>query len=159
MRAIDIALRIITFNQMKRFMESFVTTIGTTVYVPVTWYAPYHGSVKMSDVSKIIILRHERVHMGQKKLYGSFLFSLAYLFLPFPVVFALCRTRFEKQGYEESMRATAELVGIESLDNPLYRRHMIRHFISAEYFWMWPFRKSIERWYDSTVAEIRANHL
>ena len=37
MAAISAFLKAITFGQMKAFMEDFVTTVGTTVYVPSRW--------------------------------------------------------------------------------------------------------------------------
>ena len=63
MNAIDGFLKVITFGQMMNFMESFVTTIGNTVYVPSAWDSK-------SPSAKAITMRHERVHMRQSKIMG-----------------------------------------------------------------------------------------
>lgn len=144
MRAIDVILRIITFGQMKAFMTGFITTLGTTVYV----HGPWTDS---SDNSKAIVLRHERVHMRQARRYTRPLFSLLYLFV-LPSVWTF-RARFEKEAYEETMAAVAEIYGPEAL-NPDLKEGLVGHFTSAEYFWMDPFRRSVERWYDETRDRI-----
>ena len=36
-----------------------------------------------------------------------------------------------------------------------YRDYIIGQFTGASYGWMWPFRGSLERWYDSVLAELR----
>ena len=151
MKTIDIGLRIITFNQMKEFMTSFVTTIGTTIYTSTEWET-------QPTTSKISILRHERVHMQQARRLGSVWYGILYLLVWFPAVFAVYRTKFEQEAYEESMRSDVESYGVEVLDDEKYRGNMIRHFTSAEYFWMCPFRGRVERWYDEAASQIRAAH-
>lgn len=148
MRAIDCLLWFITFGRMKSFMSSFTTTIGYTVYTPTAW-----GD--WSERSRVAILRHERVHMRQRKEKGAFWFSASYLLLPFPVLWAYYRMKYEMEAYEESMRVLWEYKGAEAFDDTR-RAAMIGHFTSAEYFWMWPWRKRIERWYDGVVKRIVA---
>lgn len=135
---------------MKTFMTSFTTTIGSTVYVPSGW------ETEWNDISKITILRHERIHILQKKRYTMVLFSILYLFIPFPIGLAWFRKKFEQEAYEESMRATAEMRGAIYLGLPEYRDHIIGQFLCANYLWTWPFRKSIEAWYDQTYKKIEA---
>lgn len=147
MKTIDIALKVITFGQMKKFMTGFITTMGSTVYVPDGW------SSKPVE-SRMGVLRHERVHMRQARRHGRFLFSAMYLLLPLPAVFASCRRKFEQEAYEESLRALQEYYGDAVLKNPGIRTAMIEHFTSAEYFWTWPWKKSIGQWYDDTVARL-----
>lgn len=147
MSAIDTFLTVITFGQMKEFMKDFVTTLGTTVYVPDKWES-------WPTPSKMAVLRHERVHMRQAQKYGRLLYSLMYLLLPLPVGLAYFRMKFEKEAYEESLRAYAEYYGVTSLKSTPVRDSMVRHFTTAEYFWMWPFRKSLEKWYDDAVGKL-----
>lgn len=150
MRAIDIFLKVITFGLMRTFMTRFITTIGYTVYVTEAW------SYK-SPNARMITLRHERVHMRQRKRYGALWFGFLYLFSYFPLVFAYHRAKFEKEAYEETLNAIAELMpstGMKTLQSLEFREMIVRHFTSAEYFWMWPFRKSIETWYDGIVSRI-----
>jgi hypothetical protein len=147
MKAIDVALKVITLGQMKRFMTGFITTLGTTVYVPDGW-------ADRPVTSRLGVLRHERVHMRQAKKHGRLLFSLMYLLLPVPTVFALCRRKFEQEAYEESLKALQEYHGDSVLKDPEVRSRMIAHFTSAEYFWTWPWTKSISGWYDATVGRL-----
>lgn len=142
MKVIDMCLKVITFGAMRTFMTRFITTIGTTVYVPDGWD-------QKPSVSKIITLRHERVHMRQSRKYGSLLFRLLYL-LVLPSVWTF-RAKFEREAYEDTILAIFEYKGREALDAEL-KANLIKHFTSADYFWMNPFRKSVEQWYDTVAA-------
>lgn len=146
MKLLGFLLKLITLWQQDQFMTAFVTTVGTTVYTPAQWY-------DWNDFNRAVILRHERVHMRQKQRYGVF-YLISYLLLPVPAVFAYYRTKFEMEAYAESMRAVHENGG--DLYNVEFKNRMIRHFTSAEYFWAWPFRKKIERWYDDTRERIHS---
>ena len=148
MRCIDVFLKIITFGEMKAFLQTFVTTVGTTVYTPEAWdvWAPEN---------RMMILRHERVHMRQAKKYTRPLFTFLYLFFPLPGFLSYFRMKFEREAYEESLRAAAEYFGIEAIDNPQTMDRYVRHFTTSEYFWMWPFRRSHERWYIQVVDLLR----
>lgn len=145
MKVIDIALRIITFNQMKLFMTGFITTMGNKVYVPASW-------TQLDVRSQIEVLRHERVHMRQAKRYGRFLFSLLYLALPFPIGVAYFRKKFEQEAYEESLRVKYEYYGKKAF-TPKLKESTLAHFTTAQYFWMWPWRKDLEKWYDEAVKK------
>lgn len=149
MKFIDLLLKVITVWRMRRFMTDFITTIGDTVYVPDTWY-------QGDDVSRMIVLRHERVHMRQKKKYGMVLFTLAYLFSPLPGGLAYCRARFEREAYAETIRATVELIpeGKYMVRSTSYKMMLTGEFESAAYFWMWPFPKSNSAWFDSVIATL-----
>lgn len=147
MKAISFGLKAISFGKMNSFMDSFTTTIGNTVYVPASWDS-------RSPSTKAITIRHELVHMRQSKKYGRVLFSLAYLFLPFPTLVAYCRAQFEKEAYEESLKAVNEYYG-PKLFNDALKDDILKHFTTAEYIWMWPWRKSLETWYDAVIDRIK----
>ena len=146
MKLINFFLRVASFGKMKTFMDSFITTIGTTVYVPDSWDA-------RSVSSKAITMRQERVHMRQAREFGRITFSLLYLLFPVPAVFAYFRMKFEKEAYEESLKAAYEYYGTKLFTQAL-KDDIVQHFTSAEYMWMWPWKKSIEEWYDGVVAGI-----
>lgn len=146
MKAISKLLLIISFGKMDRFMTGFITVIGNKVYVPDSWD-------DRSEIVKCVTLRHERIHMRQSKRYGRLLFSLLYLLLPLPVVFAWFRKKFEQEAYEESFKALYEYIGEEAFTEA-YKNHIIDHFITSSYFWMWPFKESIKSWIDNSISYI-----
>jgi|SRR6478735_6373946 len=148
MKFIDVFLRVITFGKMTEFMHKFITTVSFVVYVPSDWTI-------FPPAQRAVILRHERVHMRQRVKYGAFLYTLLYLLAPLPVGLAYFRAKFEREAYEETLRAMCELyiTGAGIIQSSSYRRSTIDHFMGAEYFWMWPFRKSTERWYDAAVKK------
>lgn len=147
MKAANIGLRIITFGAMKTFMTDFITTVGETVYVPAGWD-------NKDDTSKASVLRHERVHMRQKRRYGSFFFFLRYFCWPLPAVWAIGRRNLEQEAYAESLRAYVDYYGLKALDDVTTRDYIIGHFMGANYFWTWPWRKSLNAWYNKLVETI-----
>jgi hypothetical protein len=148
MRFIGVFLRVITLGKMSSFMDKFITTIGFVVYVPSDWLV-------YSPIQRIIILRHERVHMRQRVKYGMVLFTLLYLLCPLPVGFAYFRAKFEMEAYAETLLAMCELyvTGTGIIQTSSFKKSAMAHFTSAEYFWMWPFKKTIERWYADSVRK------
>jgi hypothetical protein len=148
MRFLDVLLRVITFGTARGFMTNFITTIGYTVYVNKGWD-------DSSEVGKIIVLRHERVHMRQRRKYGSFLFSLMYLLLPVPCVFAYFRMKFEMEAYAETLRAIVELNegAIPTLKTYGHKQYVVSFFTGPAYFWTWPFRRRVEAWYDASLKK------
>ncbi len=148
MKLVDVLLKIITVGQMNTFLTGFITTMGNKVYIPASWQ-------DLNLVNKIEILRHERIHMRQSKKYGRFIFSFLYLMAPLPVGLAFFRRKFEMEAYEESMRVLYFYKGSSAFTS-LLREFFISQFISANYFWMWPFRKSIETWYDDAIKKIQS---
>src|ERR1700733_13289902 len=77
-RAIDLALKVITFGGQRSYLTRYHTVIGDTLYVPPTWEA-------MTDLDCVILLRHERVHLRQRRRYGSLGMTLLYLIPFFPL--------------------------------------------------------------------------
>ncbi len=139
MRALGTVLLVVTFGTQKAFMQSYVTTIGHTVWVPDLWES-------WDIVKRAVILRHERVHMRQQKRYGRLLFSFLYVFPFLPLFLAYFRARFEMEAYSESIRADAELRGPQHVLTQAYRDWMVSQFVTGAYGWAWPFRKTVEKW-------------
>lgn len=148
--AIDVALRVVTLGQMRTFMTEYHTVIGETLYVPDSWQ-------RMSDVAKVILLRHERVHLRQKRRLTFVGLAFVYLVPWFPIGLAYGRARLEWEAYAETLRATHELLGAGAARDPGLRRHIVRRFCGADYGWMWPFPARVERWYDATLAALQAD--
>jgi len=145
MRAINILLKVITFGKIKSFMSVYITTIGYKIYTPSAW----------EHMDRVAILSHERIHMRQRKKYGALWFSFSYLFLWAPTIFSYFRKKYEQEAYEETLRCIATTGGIHYIEDKLFKDSIVTCFTSSQYFWTWPFKKSIESWYDATVEKIR----
>ena len=146
-RAIHHALSVVTLGQMTTYLEAFQTTIGSTVYVTADWD-------DLDPDQRYVTLRHEAVHLRQFRRCTLPGMAALYLLLPLPMGLAWFRAHFEKQAYAESIRAAAEVWGPAHPRQPGYRRHIIGQFTGASYGWMWPFRGSLERWYDQVLASL-----
>jgi hypothetical protein len=148
MRAIDVALKIVTLGGQRDFMSRYHTVIADTLYVPGGWD-------DTSDIGRAITLVHERVHLRQRRRYGDVVMTLLYLFAFFPLGLAYGRARIEWEAYAETLRATAALRGMQAAEDPAFRERIVRQFTGAAYGWMWPFPRTINRWYDEALEAIR----
>jgi hypothetical protein len=146
-RAIHRVLVVITFGQMRAYLDGYQTTIGRTIYVTPDWD-------DRDDLERYVTLRHEAVHLRQFRRWTLPGMALAYLLLPLPMGLAWVRTRFEQEAYAESIRAAAEVYGPDRPRDPAFRERIVSQFIGPSYGWMWPFRRSIERWYDRILSEL-----
>ena len=146
-RAISRLLRVVTFGAQTAYLDCYQTTIRRTVYVTEDWE-------RTSFAQRYITMRHEREHLRQFRRYTTPLMALLYVFGPLPIGLAWFRAHFEKQGYAESIRASAEVHGLGHVLDPRYREYVVSQFTSGSYGWMWPFRRSIECWYDGVVREL-----
>jgi hypothetical protein len=104
-RAIGVALRILTFGAQRTYVSRYHTAMFGRLYVPDGWYA-------MSDDDRYILLRHERVHLRQRKRMGDVLMAIKYLLVYAPLFLAWGRARIEWEAYVETIRATAQIKGI-----------------------------------------------
>jgi hypothetical protein len=148
-RAIHWTLFALTLGRMRSYLDSFQTTIRCTVYVTDDWD-------DRDALDRYVTLRHEAVHLRQFRRYTLPGMAFLYLLVPLPVGVAYFRYRFEREAYEESIRAAAEIYGPAHVRSPAFRERIIEQFTGASYGWMWPFRRSLERWYDRVVATLPA---
>jgi hypothetical protein len=146
-RAIDRALKIVTLGGQRGYLSVYHTVIGDTLYVPSSWQTA-------SDLDRAIVLRHERVHLRQRRRYGLCLMAFLYLVPYFPVGLAYGRARIEWEAYVETLRATAELAGLGAARSPELRAQIVRRFTGPDYGWMWPFERQVQRWYDEALEAI-----
>jgi hypothetical protein len=146
-RAIGVALSVVTLGGQRRYLTHYHTVIGDTLYVPPSWD-------DMVDVDRVILLRHERVHLRQRRRYGFGGMALLYLLPLLPLGLAYGRARLEWEAYEETIRATAEHYGLVSVRDTALRERLVERFTGPDYGWMWPFPRAIRRWYDTVVADI-----
>jgi hypothetical protein len=142
---IDVGLRVVTLGFMRTYLTQYHTVLFGTLWVPDAWD-------KMSDTDKIILLRHERVHLRQRRRMGDLRMTVQYLFWIFPVGLAYGRARIEWEAYEETIRATAECINLETAKG--LKAHLRARFVGPDYGWMWPFPRTIDRWFDAAMAAI-----
>ncbi|HQY62819.1 MAG TPA: hypothetical protein PK141_15580, partial [Polyangiaceae bacterium] len=70
----------------------------------------------------------------------------------FPLGLAYGRARIEWEAYEETLLATAEVYGLAeayALKGWLFAR-----FRGPDYGFMWPFTRSLERWFAESMARV-----
>ena len=144
---IDKILFALTLGMMKTYLTHYQTTIGNRVYVTDDWDT-------RSVVTRMITLRHERVHLRQFKKYTFLGMSILYLAFPLPFGVAYFRAFFELEAYRESIVATYEYCGMEAVTNPSYKAHILSQFTGASYGWMWPYPKFLNKWYEEVINNL-----
>jgi len=148
-QALHVALLVVTLGGQRHFLDGYYTVIGDTLYVPNSWDG-------LASTDRVILLRHERVHLRQRRRYGSLGMALLYLLPFFPLGLAYGRARIEWEAYTETLRATAQLQGLDAARAQCLRARIVSRFTGPDYGWMWPFRAQVERWYDAALAKIEA---
>lgn len=146
-RAIDLALKGVTFGAQHHYLDGYITTIGRTIYVTPSWPA-------WPAAERYVTLIHERVHLRQFARYGVAGMAALYLFVPVPMGLAWFRMRFEREAYEAGLRAAAEVHGPGHLLRPDVRERTLAQFTTGSYAWMWLPRASLEQWYDALAQEL-----
>jgi hypothetical protein len=144
-RAIHVALAIVTLGGQRSYATHYHTVMFGKLWVPPTWD-------EMSDDEKYVLLRHERVHLRQRRRIGDFVMGIVYLVWIFPVGLAYGRARIEWEAYVETIRATYEVFGLARAKN--LRGEILRRFTGPDYGWMWPFPKQIHRWFDDAISTL-----
>lgn len=149
-RAVDRCLKIVTFGAQRDFMEGFITTFGSKVYVPESWRTT-------SALSRYTIMRHEAVHLRQFRRWTWLGMGLFYLSLPLPFGFALGRTLIEWAGYRETLVVTWQAQGPELAASRAFEDYLVGRFTGPDYGWMWIWGGSIRKLIRRTVAQLKAN--
>lgn len=142
-------LLVLSFGGQRRYLSDYHTVIGSRLYVSEHW-------PQMNDLERTILLRHERVHLRQRKRLTLPGMAFVYLVPWLPVGLAYGRARLEWEAYVETLRATAELLGLAAARSPHLRQNIVRRFTGPDYLWMWPFPRQVERWYDLALAQLEA---
>lgn len=149
-KLVDVALKIVTFGGQREYLTRYVTTIGRTLYFPTSWR-------ERSAESRYCTLRHEAVHLRQFRRWGLAGTALIYLIPFFPLGLAYGRARLEWAAYAETLRAHADVYGLEAARDPKLHEYIRRQFTSGAYGWMWPFDRVIQGWIDAELAEMVEN--
>ncbi|MDH5674899.1 MAG: hypothetical protein OEZ06_22405 [Myxococcales bacterium] len=146
---IDRLLRLVTFGGQRAYLDHYLTTLGSTIYLPRSWEA-------LDDASRYIILRHEAVHLRQFRRFGWVGMTLLYLLPLLPLGLAYGRARLEWEAYAETLRATAEVRGLGAAHDPALHARIVRQFTSGAYGYMWPFPGAVRRWIAAELARLEA---
>ena len=146
-RWIHLGLMAVTLGGMRGYLDGYQTTIGRTVYVTPDWD-------ERDPADRYVIMCHERIHLRQFRRYTFLGMAFLYLLVPLPMGAAYFRARFEREAYEETLRAAAEVHGIAHIQQAEFRERIVKQFLGPSYGWMWPFRRSIDAWYERTVARV-----
>ena len=153
-----------------RFMSSFTTTIGSTVYFPSRIW------LENRKDSAARVLAHELVHVADATEAGSIVFSYCYLLpqtlallsllaivgsmwwlscliflLPFP---APMRTYYELRGY-----AITDAVTYKDIGHFSDVTFITTQFTSMNYYRMWPFKTDIENRVNENRELIKSGEL
>jgi hypothetical protein len=85
---------------------------------------------------------------------GDVTMALVYLLPIFPVFAAWGRARIEWEAYVETIRATAEVYGLDAAR--ALEPEILRRYVGPDYGWMWPFPAVVRRWFGKVIAELEA---
>src|SRR6478609_7675044 len=122
-KAIHTALVVLTFGGQRVYLTRYYTVLFGTLWVPDSWET-------LPDKDRYVLLRHERVHLRQRRRMGDVPMAFLYLVPFFPLFLAYGRARIEWEAYTETIRATAEYRGLVAARDPDLRRHILRQFTS-----------------------------
>ena len=133
--------------------EATLVDFGRRAWIQVTErgghsYVDAHQQYK----ARYILLRHERVHLAQRRRMGDVWMAIVYIFPILPIGLAWGRARIEWEAYVETIRATHEIYGMAAACR--LKDEIVRRYTSGDYGWMWPFRATVERWFDEEIAKL-----
>jgi hypothetical protein len=146
-RLIAVTLAFVTLGGQRRYLTHYYTVLFGKLYVPDGWPS-------MDDDARYILLRHERVHLRQRRRMGDLVMAFVYLVPFFPLFLAWGRARMEWEAYVETIRATAEVHGLDAAR--ALEREIVRRYVGADYGWMWPFPQTVRGWFREVVADLEA---
>lgn len=144
---IDTVLRVLTLGGQAAYVSTYTTVLGSTIYLPSSW-------AERSDAARYITLRHEAVHLRQFRRFGVVGMTLLYGLPLLPVGLALGRAWIEWEAYRETLRAYAEVLGLEAARDPALHAHIRLQFTGPAYVFMWPFPGMVQRRIDRELAEL-----
>ena len=146
-RAIAVALAIVTLGGQRAYLSRYHTVLFGKLYVSDAWKG-------MDDDDRYILLRHERVHLRQRRRMGDLTMTLVYLFPILPLFVAWGRARIEWEAYIETIRATAEVRGLDAAR--ALESDIVRRYVGPDYGWMWPFPRAVRRWFGDVIRSLEA---
>jgi hypothetical protein len=146
-RVISIALVALTLGGQRHYLTRYHTVLFGKLYVSDAWRT-------MSDSERYVLLRHERVHLRQRGRMGDGAMAFVYLVPFFPLFLAWGRARIEWEAYVETIRATAEVYGLAAAR--ALEGEIVRRYTGPDYGWMWPFPRTVRRWFASVIDDLES---
>jgi hypothetical protein len=146
-RVIAVALALVTFGGQRRYLTDYHTVLFGKLYVPDAWQ-------RMDDDARYILLRHERIHLRQRRRMGDLAMAFVYLVPFFPLFLAWGRARIEWEAYLETLRATCEVRGLDAARG--LEDEIVQRYVGPDYGWMWPFPRTVRRWFREAIADLEA---
>lgn len=161
----------------RRFMTHYATTVGTTVYLPNREYMESGGNKLVGLLAHELVHMKDRREMGRVTYYFKYgspqifaLLSVLSIFaiwsLPMLVFlsFLLCvlplpspgRKELELNGFTMSL---AVQYWKDGSVHPAYISEYAKYFLGSEYFFMWPFRSSIESALRARLKQIESGEI
>jgi hypothetical protein len=139
-------LAAVTLGGQRHYMTRYHTVLFGKLYVPDAWET-------MNDGARYVLLRHERVHLRQRKRMGDVVMGFVYLCPLLPIGLAWGRARIEWEAYVETIVATAELYGLDAARQ--LEDEIVRRYVGPDYGWMWPFPGTIRRWFHAVIDDLK----
>jgi hypothetical protein len=144
-RAIGLALAVVTLGGQRAYMSRYHTVLFGKLYVPDSWD-------RMIDDDRYVLLRHERVHLRQRRRMGDLTMAFVYLVPILPLFVAWGRARIEWEAYVETIRATAEVRGLAAAR--ALEDEIVRRYVGPDYGWMWPFPRAVRGWFAEVIEKL-----
>jgi hypothetical protein len=146
-KAIGWLLLVVTAGGQRHYMTRYHTVLFGKLWVPDAWDA-------MDDAARYVLLRHERVHLRQRRRMGDLAMAFVYLIPILPVGLAWGRARIEWEAYVETIVATAEVYGLDAARR--LEGEIVRRYVGPDYGWMWPFPRTVRRWFQEVIDDLEA---
>jgi hypothetical protein len=151
--ALHWAVYVLTFGGNKSFRDSYITTVGPIIAVPVGWDA------KASAYTKWATLSHERVHLRQTRKLGLGLFWagilpfwVLYLLLPLPIGLAYFRYLFEREAYFENVLCDDRVFGKAVAYKRIER--CVEQLTTGAYGYTWPFKHTVRKYFTRRYEQV-----
>jgi hypothetical protein len=140
------ALVVVTLGGQRHYLTRYHTVLFGKLYVPDAWDA-------MDDAARYVLLRHERIHLRQRRRMGDVAMAFMYLIPFFPIGLAWGRARIEWEAYVETIVATAEVYGLPAAR--ALEGEIVRRYVGPDYGWMWPFPRTVRRWFRAVIEDLK----
>lgn len=97
------------------------------------------------------LLRNNRAFKIVASVVGCIPYSIAYLLLPVPFGFAMCRYMWEREAYVVSLRCTFERYGIEAAKRAI--PGAVEQMTSGKYGYTFILKKSVNEYFTNKVKQ------